>query len=128
MMITRLHAEVWSAADELGLSLSKQFRLSRPLSVEYLRAAKQFAAAHVHVGCRVHWESLSTRIIRMNRMVIGHNALLRLAVAAIAGLTAVSVLCAPRPSTGAADPVPAGPTRLLRFADVSKDKVVFAYA
>jgi len=35
-------------------------------------------------------------------------------------------------SAGAADPVPsvppAGPTRLLRFADISKDKVVFAYA
>src|SRR5580693_5010367 len=65
---------------------------------------------------------------RMNRIVTAHNALLRLAVAAIACLTAVSVLSAPAPCAGAADQVPAGLTHLLRFADVSKDKVVFAYA
>src|SRR5437879_10109674 len=28
----------------------------------------------------------------------------------------------------AADQLPEGPTKLLRFADISKDKVVFAYA
>src|SRR5580698_6396306 len=65
---------------------------------------------------------------RMNRIVTTHNALLRLAVAAIAGLTAVSELSAHGPSAGAADQVPSGPTRLLRFADISKDRVVFGYA
>src|SRR6266852_4677225 len=32
------------------------------------------------------------------------------------------------PAQAAADQVPDGPTKLLRFADISKDKVVFAYA
>src|ERR1700730_13246136 len=64
----------------------------------------------------------------MNRMVAGHNVLLRLAVAGIACLTAVSKLSAHAPSAGAAEQARAGPTRLLRFADISKDKVVFAYA
>ncbi len=32
------------------------------------------------------------------------------------------------PARAAADQVPDGPTKLLRFADISKDKVVFAYA
>jgi len=64
----------------------------------------------------------------MNRMVTGGNALLRLAVAAIACLAAVSELSGHAESAGAAEQAPAGPTRLLRFADISKDKVVFAYA
>src|SRR6266481_4728162 len=32
------------------------------------------------------------------------------------------------PAQAASDQVPDGPTKLLRFADISKDKVVFAYA
>jgi len=32
------------------------------------------------------------------------------------------------PAQASADQVPEGPTKLLRFADISKDKVVFAYA
>ena len=31
-------------------------------------------------------------------------------------------------ATGAPEPGPSGPTKLLRFADISKDQVVFAYA
>jgi tricorn protease len=64
----------------------------------------------------------------MNRMATGGNASLRLAVAAITCLAAVSELSGYAPSAGAAEQAPAGPTRLLRFADISKDKVVFAYA
>ena len=35
---------------------------------------------------------------------------------------------APAQATSASEQVPEGPTRLLRFADISKDRVVFAYA
>ena len=35
---------------------------------------------------------------------------------------------APAQATSASEQVPDGPTRLLRFADISKDRVVFAYA
>jgi len=64
----------------------------------------------------------------MNRIAIRFNALLRLAVAAIACLTAVLARPAYAQSGSASDQAPAGPTRLLRFADISKDRVVFAYA
>jgi tricorn protease len=64
----------------------------------------------------------------MNRFAHRLNALLWLAVAAMACPTAISPLPARAQSASAADQVPAGPTRLLRFADISKDKVVFAYA
>ena len=64
----------------------------------------------------------------MNRIAPRLNAFLRLAVAAMACLAAASALPTHAQSSGAADQVPAGPTRLLRFADISKDKVVFAYA
>ena len=46
----------------------------------------------------------------------------------MACLAAASAPPAHAQSSGDADQVPAGPTRLLRFADISKDKVVFAYA
>jgi tricorn protease len=61
----------------------------------------------------------------MNRSTIRLNALLWLAVATIA---CFAVMPAKTQSAAAADQVPSGPTRLLRFADISKDKVVFAYA
>src|SRR5580692_3992025 len=64
----------------------------------------------------------------MDRIVTGFSAFLRLALAATAFLTIVAALPARAQSSAAADQVPSGPTRLLRFADVSKDKVVFAYA
>jgi tricorn protease len=41
---------------------------------------------------------------------------------------ALVAIPAKAPALAAADPVPDGPTKLLRFADISKDKVVFAYA
>ena len=61
----------------------------------------------------------------MNRSVFRRNALLWLAFAAIAGFASVA---AKAQSVVEADTAPAGPTRLLRFADISKDRVVFAYA
>jgi tricorn protease len=61
----------------------------------------------------------------MNRSTIRLNALLWLAISAIACLAAAP---AKAQSAASADQVPSGPTRLLRFADISKDKVVFAYA
>ena len=64
----------------------------------------------------------------MNRIAPRPNVFLRLAVAAMACLTAVSTSFAHAQSSGATDQVPSGPTRLLRFADISKDRVVFAYA
>ncbi|HUC55408.1 MAG TPA: PDZ domain-containing protein [Candidatus Cybelea sp.] len=51
--------------------------------------------------------------------------LLCLSVLLFAVLAAVS---AKSPVQAAADQVPDGPTKLLRFADISRDKVVFAYA
>jgi len=51
--------------------------------------------------------------------------LLCLRVLLFAVLAAVS---AKSPVQAAADQVPDGPTKLLRFADISRDKVVFAYA
>jgi tricorn protease len=51
--------------------------------------------------------------------------LLWLSVMLAASLGAIS---AKTPTQAAADQVPDGPTKLLRFADISKDKVVFAYA
>lgn len=61
----------------------------------------------------------------MNRRAIRLNAVLWLGLAAILCLP---VLAAETQSGNAADHVPPGPTRLLRFADISKDKVAFAYA
>src|SRR5579864_707457 len=61
----------------------------------------------------------------MNRSANRLNALLWLAVVAIACLHAAP---ARAQSVAAADQVPSGPTRLLRFADISKERVVFAYA
>src|SRR5271155_4613813 len=70
-------------------------------------------------------KSLSSRKPRMNRNANRLNALLWLAIAAVVCITSRP---AKAQSAAAADQVPAGPTRLLRFADISKDKVVFAYA
>ena len=61
----------------------------------------------------------------MNRSNFRLNALLWLAVAAFACLAASP---AKAQSAVAADAEPSGPTHLLRFADISKDRVVFAYA
>ena len=44
------------------------------------------------------------------------------------GLVAMACLAASPGAVAASGDVPGGPTRLLRFADVSLDKVVFAYA
>jgi len=53
------------------------------------------------------------------------SLLLWLCVVLIAALVAIP---AKAPAQAATDQVPDGPTKLLRFADISKDKVVFAYA
>ncbi len=58
---------------------------------------------------------------------VRHELLVWLCVAVIGGLMAAPAK-APAQSSPAGDHPPAGPTRLLRFADISKDKVVFAYA
>jgi hypothetical protein len=56
MMITRLHAEVRSVADEM-CGVYRTFPAKQAtINGKCLRAAKQFAAAHVHVGCQLHWE------------------------------------------------------------------------
>ena len=60
----------------------------------------------------------------MNRTALRLNVVLWLAAAAVACLSALPA----RVQSAAADQVPPGPTRLLRFADISKEKVVFAYA
>ncbi len=61
----------------------------------------------------------------MKPMSIRLNVLLWLGLAALTSLTAMP---AKAPAQAAADQVPQGPTKLLRFADISKDRVVFAYA
>ena len=53
------------------------------------------------------------------------SVLLSLAIAAAAGL---SFFSAHEHAAGRPDAPASGPTRLLRYADISKDKVVFAYA
>src|SRR5271170_6602825 len=65
---------------------------------------------------------------RMNRTSSRLNILLGLSLAALACLTAAPAPPAHAQSSAAADQVPPGPTRLLRYADISKDRVVFAYA
>src|SRR6266852_1270778 len=61
----------------------------------------------------------------MNPMMKRLSVLLWLGVAAMVCLTASPKKVQSAPGAGEA---PEGPTRLLRFADISKDKVVFAYA
>jgi tricorn protease len=53
------------------------------------------------------------------------SLLLCLSVALAAALVAIPSRA---PAQAAVDQVPEGPTKLLRFADISKDRVVFAYA
>jgi len=60
----------------------------------------------------------------MNRVQGRLSVLLCFAVAAIACLTSYPA----NSQSAAADQVPPGPTHLLRFADISKDRVVFSYA
>ncbi|MGC1483045.1 MAG: PDZ domain-containing protein [Candidatus Acidiferrum sp.] len=60
----------------------------------------------------------------MNRIAIRLNTMLWLAFATMVCLPALSA----HGQSAAVDQVPPGPTRLLRFADISKDRVVFAYA
>ena len=52
------------------------------------------------------------------------NVVLWLSLAAVAFLSASPAKAPAQPAEGA----PPGPTKLLRFADISKDRVVFAYA
>ena len=54
------------------------------------------------------------------------NVLLWLSLAAVACLAAIPTKAPAK--VAATDSAPEGPTRLLRFADISKDRVVFAYA
>ena len=61
----------------------------------------------------------------MKPMPTRANVLLWLSLALVVCLTATP---AKAPAQAAADQVPDGPTKLLRYADISKDKVVFAYA
>jgi tricorn protease len=61
----------------------------------------------------------------MKPMPLHRNLLLWLSVVLAAALAAIP---AKAPAQAEADQVPNGPTKLLRFADISKDKVVFAYA
>jgi tricorn protease len=61
----------------------------------------------------------------MKPMPMRVNVILWLSLALVVCLTATP---AKAPAQAAADQVPDGPTKLLRFADISKDKVVFAYA
>ncbi|MGB8456113.1 MAG: DPP IV N-terminal domain-containing protein, partial [Candidatus Acidiferrum sp.] len=61
----------------------------------------------------------------MYRITIRLNAMLWVAFATMVCLSPLPAHA--QPAT-VADQAPPGPTRLLRFADISKDKVVFAYA
>jgi tricorn protease len=60
----------------------------------------------------------------MKPMSHGWNALLWLSLATALWVTALPAKAPAQP----AEEVPPGPTKLLRFADISKDRVVFAYA
>src|SRR5205807_2314631 len=60
----------------------------------------------------------------MKPMSHRRNAVLWLSAAATLWLTALPAKAPAQP----AEEVPGGPTKLLRYGDISKDKVVFAYA
>jgi len=60
----------------------------------------------------------------MKPMPVRGNVLLWISLAAVAWLATSPAKAPARP----ADEAPSGPTKLLRFADISKDRVVFAYA
>jgi dipeptidyl aminopeptidase/acylaminoacyl peptidase len=62
----------------------------------------------------------------MKRISMRLNVQLWVNLAAVACLAAMPAKTPAK--AAAADPAPEGPTRLLRYADISKDKVVFAYA
>ncbi|HKV26349.1 MAG TPA: PDZ domain-containing protein [Candidatus Acidoferrum sp.] len=61
----------------------------------------------------------------MKRMTLGSSAIVWLALAA---LSCLFVPPADTQPPAGAEQTPPGPTRLLRFADISKDNVAFAYA
>src|SRR6266403_480394 len=67
-------------------------------------------------------ENSVSGVLRMKPMPMRLNVWLWLSLAAVACLAAMPA------KTAAADAAPEGPTRLLRYADISKDRVVFAYA
>src|SRR5580692_2090597 len=129
MMISRLQVR---ARDTKTLLCRAKFEIFRRIHAKAELAkqtgkcvlpAKRFAARHVHLSGRTTGKSLSSRTPKMTRVVNRLNVLLWLALAAIASLTALQAR-----AQSAADQAPSGPTRLLRFADISKDRVVFAYA
>src|SRR5205085_2985488 len=68
----------------------------------------------------------SSGALVMKPMLFGLNALLWRSGIILACLAATPAKAPAQ--AAAADQVPDGPTKLLRFADISKDKVVFAYA
>src|SRR6266566_9376349 len=86
---------------------------------------KLFAGLHVHVRGRVS-HTKKKRIFRsvpMKPMSHGRKGLLWVGVAA-----ALWLMAAPQKAPAeSADEVPAGPTKLLRYADISRDRVVFVY-
>src|SRR5262249_2654628 len=61
---------------------------------------------------------------QMKRMAHRGNVVLWLTLGAAVFLTASAAKAPAKPTVG----TPPGPTKLLRFADISKDRVVFAYA
>src|SRR5437762_8169521 len=60
----------------------------------------------------------------MKPMPHGRNAMPWLSLAAALWLTGLPAKAPAKP----AEEVPSGPTKLLRYGDISKDRVVFAYA
>src|SRR6266568_4468124 len=79
----------------------------------------------VHVRSRLFQARIHLQERLMKPKAVRVRLLLWLSVVLAVSLAAIP---AKAPAHAAADQVPDGPTKLLRFADISKDKVVFAYA
>src|SRR5712691_45131 len=81
----------------------------------------------VHVRSKLFQARIHLQERPMKPKPVRVRLLLWLSVMLAASLVAVATPAKDTPQA-AADQVPEGPTKLLRFADISKDKVVFAYA
>src|SRR5467141_1205874 len=101
--------------------------LSRtPESIYLLRNERMVSA--VHLRSRGPWfhPFQPSGATLMKPIPMRLNVLLWLSLAAVACLEALPTKAPAK--AAATDSAPGGPTRLLRFADISKDRVVFAYA
>src|SRR5712664_3359039 len=116
LMISRLQNRNWVAIRALPERCGGI--ISGPRN--FLEPPKVSISLETNVWCQPSGSTL------MKPIPMRLNVLLWLSLAAVACLEAIPTKAPAK--TAATDSAPEGPTRLLRFADISKDRVVFAYA